>query len=43
MSIGAKIKVLEMFRFVPDCVKTKKISKSVVKKLVFVITHVLAH
>ena len=40
ISIGAIIKNLETLRFVPDHVKTKKMSKHAVKKLFFVIRYV---
>ena len=40
ISIGAIIKNLETLRFVPDHVKTKKMCKHAVKKLLFVIRYV---
>ena len=41
ISIGAIMKNLQLLRFVPDHVKTKIISKHVVKKLIFAIRFVL--
>ena len=40
ISIGAIIKNTEMLKFVPDYLKTKKMCKHAVKKLLFVIRHI---
>ena len=40
ISIGTVIKNPEMLKFVPDHLKTKKICKCTVKKLLFVIIYV---
>ena len=40
ISIGTIIKDLEMLRFVPDHLKTKKMCKNAVKKLLFIIKYV---
>ena len=40
ISIGTVIKNPEMLKFVPDYLKTKKICKCTVKKLLFVIRYV---
>ena len=41
ISIGTIIKNLEMLKFVPDHLKTKKMCKNAIKKLPFVTWHVL--
>ena len=41
ISIGAKMKNPEILRIVPDHLKTKKMCKHKVKKLLFVIRYVL--
>ena len=39
-SIGAIMKSPEMLKFVPSCLKTKRMCKSPVKKLLFIIMYV---
>ena len=41
ISIGTIIKNLEMLKFVPDHLKTKKMCKNAIKKLPFVTWHIL--
>ena len=40
ISIGARIKNPEMLRFVPDHLKTKKMCKNAVKKMLLVVRYV---
>ena len=40
ISIGAVIKNLKMLIFLPNCLKTKKMCKTAVKKLLFTIRYV---